>query len=828
MRILVTLLSVAMLGLVGGIIALIVGMQYFSRDLPDYSNLKDYEPPNLTRIHAGDGRLLAEYAAERRVFVPYEAIPPLVKEAFLAAEDKDFFQHAGVDFQSILRAGLTNLKGIGSDKRPIGASTITQQVARNFFLTNEVSYQRKVREILLSFRLERVLSKERILELYLNQIFLGERSYGVAAAAMNYFDKSLDELTIAQAAYLGALPKGPNNYSPIRNKEAALARRNWVIGRMMEDGYITPDQADAATKEDLVMAQRTDDEVVTADYFAEEVRRELVAKYGADAVLQGGLYVRTSLDPKLQGYANAALRKGLEAYDRRHGYRGPVARDISFSNWPKPLTTIAKPAGAEDWEMAAITNVSPTQIELITATKKGTIAKADFSWALRGDKLSLNRGDVVLVEAKPEGKGSYALKQVPAVQGAIVALDPNTGRVLAMTGGFSAKMSVFNRATQATRQPGSAFKPFVYMAALDNGFTPSTLVQDGPFEYNQGPGLPLWRPSNYEEGEFMGPTPLRRGIEKSLNLMTVRIANAVGIDKVAGMAEKFGVVDNMPRFLAMSLGAIETTPLRMATAYAEIVNGGKKISPSFIDMVQDRRGQTLWRQQNRLCSACVDLAWSPSLTVPDIPDNREQIEDPRTTAQMVGILEGVVQRGTAAALKKDLNFPVAGKTGTTNESRDVWFIGFTPDLVAAVYVGFDEPKTLGGHETGATVAVPIFGDFMKKAMEGKPAVPFRVPDGLRYVRVDPVTGREVEAGTPGAIWEGFKPGTEPSVMPQAVVDGSAGTNPAAPGSPAGDEAVADPTLEGEVAPDGSSMSVSPAQPAPRPAAPATEGTGGLY
>lgn len=824
MRLLVTLFSIALLGLIAGIVALIVGMQYFSRDLPDYSRLKDYEPPNLTRIHAGDGRLLAEYAAERRVFVPYEAIPPLVKQAFLSAEDKDFFHHAGVDFQSIARAGLTNLKGLGSDKRPIGASTITQQVARNFFLTNEVSYQRKIREMLLSFRLERVLSKERILELYLNQIFLGERSYGVAAAAQNYFDKSLIELSIGQAAYLAALPKAPNNYNPERNKEAAVARRNWIIGRMVEDGYVTPQQAEEAKKEDLVMVRRTSDEVVTAEYFAEEVRRELVAKYGAEAVLEGGLYVRTSLDPRLQAFSDAALRKGIENYDRQRGYRGPLYKNISFADWPKPLKVIAKPAGAEEWELAAVVAASTAQIELITATARGVIGKEDAAWGLRGGKQILNRGDVILVQRKDAKEDkqpfAYALKQVPAVQGALIALDPNTGRVLAMTGGFSPKMSAFNRATQAQRQPGSSFKPFVYMAALDNNFTPSTLVMDAPFEYSQGPGLPLWRPSNYEEGSFNGPTPLRRGMEKSLNLMTVRIANAVGVDKVAEYAEKFGVVDKMPRYLAMSLGAVETTPLRMATAYAMIVNGGKKISPSMIDMVQDRRGKTIWRLNNRLCTACVNLAWSPDMVVPDIPDPRAQIEDPRTAAQMVSILEGVVQRGTAAALKKSLSFPVAGKTGTSNDSKDVWFLGFTPDLVAAVYIGFDDPKSLGAKVTGGSTAAPIFGDFMKNAMQGRPAIPFRVPEGLRFVRVDPVTGHEVEPGTPGAIWEGFKPDTEPSVLHQDVVDGSAPRDPNAP------------LLEGEVPAEyEGEMLDGTVQPIPAaPAAPSApvQGTGGLY
>lgn len=863
MRLLITLMSLFFLALAGGILALIVGMQYFSRDLPDYSSLKDYEPPVLTRIHAGDGRLMAEYATERRLFVPASAMPKLVKSAFLSAEDKDFYRHAGVDFDSIIRAGLTNLRDVGSGKRPIGASTITQQVARNFFLTNEVSYQRKIREILLAFRLERVLTKDRILELYLNQIFLGERSYGVAAAALSYFDKSLDELTIAQCAYLASLPKAPSNYNPVQHKEAALARRNWVIGRMADDGYITDAQAQEAVKEDLVIIPKNDDEVVEADYFADEVRRELTARYGQDAVLGGGLYVRTSLDPQLQQYADAALRAGLETYDRRHGYRGPVAHNIAIDSWPAQLKTIAMPAGAADgqnaWELAAVSAVSPTQIDILlghgNVAARATIAKADFAWAMRGDKLPLARGDVILVGKQVSDKDkkvTYQLKQVPQVQGALVAMDPNTGRVLAMTGGYSHQISVFNRVTQAQRQPGSSFKPFVYMAGLDNGFSPSSLVLDGPLELPQGPGLPMWRPENYEH-DFLGPATLRVGVEHSRNLMTIRLAHAIGMDKVADIAQRFGITDRLPPYLSSAIGAIETTPLRMATAYAMIVNGGKKISPSLIDMVQDRRGQTIWRQQNRLCTACVDLSWNDALQVPEIPDARQQIEDPRTTGQMVSILEGVVQRGTAAALKKDLDFAVAGKTGTTNESKDVWFIGFTPDLVAAVFVGYDDPQSLGKHETGASAAVPIFGQFMKNAMQNRPKVPFRVPDGLRFVRIDPKTGHEVDPGTPGAIWEGYKPGTEPGVMPQTVLDGSAAVDPNA----ANDNAADDGTVEEEEAPpavgagigagavieaptsagvvDNSITAPQPGQtpsyipPATRAPAPAAvQGTGGLY
>ncbi len=786
MRILVTLLSLVFFGTIAVVGAVIIGIQIYSQDLPDYSVLKDYAPPTLTRLHAGDGRLLAEFAAERRVFVPYEAIPERVRNAFIAAEDKDFYNHQGVDFQSVIRAGVQNFEARGSGKRPVGASTITQQVARNFFLTNEVSYTRKIREILLAFRLERALSKERILELYLNQIFLGERSYGVAAAAQGYFNKSLDELTVAECAYLASLPKAPNNYNPTRNHEAALTRRNWVIGRMHEEGYVTQAEMDTALKEPLAIADRDGSETVTADYFAEEVRRELVDKYSADAVLQGGLYVRTSVNPKLQVEADKALREGLMAYDRRHGYRGPVAHNLSLLGWPAPLKAIQKPLGAEGWELVAVTSASATEAAIATMTSTGTMSGTDYTWS--GGKLK--RGDVVLAE-KLEGN-KFALRQVPLVQGGLVSLDPNTGRVLAMSGGFSHAMSVFNRVTQAQRQPGSSFKPFVYMAALDNGFNPSSLIVDGPIALPQGPGLPIWRPENYEH-DFLGPSTLRTGVEKSRNLMTIRLAHAIGMDKVADITKRFGINDNLPKYLAMAIGAIDTTPLKMATAYGMIVNGGKQIAPSFVDMVQDRRGRTVWRRGGRLCTACMNVNWQPGMAVPEIPDPRAQIEDPRTTGQMVSIMEGVVQRGTAAALKKTLNFPVAGKTGTTNESRDVWFIGFTPDLVTAVYVGYDDPKSLGKHETGATVAVPIFGQFMKAAMTDRPKVPFRVPEGLRFVRIDPRSGQEVEPGTPGAIWEGYKPGTEPGAAPQTILRD---------GEVAGEEGV---SVEGESAADGVSV-----------------------
>ena len=821
MRWLSGLFSLMLLGLIVAVGGLALIFDHYSKDLPDYSYLKDYQPPILTRIYADDGRMMATIAEEQRIFVPIKAIPKRVIAAFLSAEDQDFYLHSGVDPMGILRAALTNLQNIGRDRRPMGASTITQQVAKNMLLGNEVSMARKVREIILALRLEKSLSKDRILELYLNEIFLGSHSYGVAAAALNYFNKSLDELSIAEAAYLGALPKAPNNYNPVHDHAAALARRNWVIGRMESDGHITHDEAIAAQQEPLQIRQRDEAETVTADYFAEDVRRQLIEQFGEDDVLGGGLAVKTSLDSRLQEIATRALRDGLVDFDRRErGWRGPVARLANLQNWQAQLKKIAPPAGSEGWQLAAVVNLTNTDAELaVIDGKRGRIPWAEMKWARReladdqfgpavhkpADVLAV--GDVVLVEDIKAG--IYTLRQVPIVQGALVALDPHTGRVFAMSGGFSAKISQFNRATQAFRQPGSAFKPFVYMAALDKGFTPASLVMDAPFEYFQGPGLPLWKPENYSQ-EFYGATPLRVGIEKSRNVMTVRLANSIGMDSVVDYAKKFGIVDDMPNLLSFALGAKETTVLKLATAYGMIVNGGKKITPSLIDRVQDRDGRTIWRQDKRECTDCVLPYWKPDTLPPDIPDTREQVEDPRTAYQMVSILEGVVQRGTAAKMR-NIGFPLAGKTGTTNESKDVWFVGFTPDLVCGVFVGFDDPKPLGSHETGASVAVPIFQNFMSAAMKDKPAIPFRVPPGLRLVRVNPETETLSSPADKEAIWEAFVPGSEPQEgQSRPVLDGSV-TGAAAQGAAA--VMPQQPVIE-------TPQTFTPA--------PATQGTGGLY
>jgi penicillin-binding protein 1A len=763
---------------------------HYSQGLPEYAQLADYDPPTVTRVHAGDGRVLAEYAVERRVFVPESAIPRRVVNAILAAEDKNFYKHPGVDFVAVARAAVANVSNYLKGRRPVGASTITQQVAKNFLLTNEVSYERKIKEAILAFRIEEVLSKDRILELYLNQIYLGYRSYGVAAAALNYFNKSLDELTIAEAAYLAALPKAPNNYHPIRRREAAITRRNWVIGRLFEDGFISEAEAASAKAEPLVVRIREAIEEVQADYFAEEVRRELIGLYGEEGLYEGGLSVRTTLDPHLQEIAQRALREGLMSYDRRHGWRGPLAQ-IELpedATWSHLLPEQPRPLGVEDWALAVVLSVSDGKAEIgLEDESLGEIPFTELSWARpwledqevgpapkrAGDVLA--PGDIILVEAvtaDAEGEAypenSYGLRQVPEVDGGLIALDPHTGRVLAMSGGFSYARSEFNRVTQAKRQPGSAFKPFVYLAGLDSGFTPATLILDAPFVIDQGQGQGKWKPANYTK-KFYGPTRMRVGIEKSRNLMTVRLAQTIGMEKVAEYGQRFNVVDYMPRVLSMSLGAGETTLIRLTTAYAMLVNGGRRIKPTFIDRVQDRSGATIFRHDQRDCIGCWGDDWTFGMVPPALPDTREQIADPASVYQVVAMLEGVVQRGTGRRIA-ELGRPLAGKTGTTNNNTDTWFIGFTPDLAVGVFVGFDEPKTLGPKDTGSNVAAPVFKTFMRDALADQPIIPFRTPPEIRLVRINAETGQLARPGDRRVFLEAFKPGTVPR-GDQAVLDG---------------------------------------------------------
>ncbi len=774
----------------GGVVGLAIW--YFGRDLPDYQQLANYQPPIVSRVYAGDGRLLAEYATEKRVFVPVKAMPPLVIHAFLAAEDKNFYSHPGIDPFSMARAALTDLMRLGSGKRPIGASTITQQVAKNFLLNNEVSFQRKIKEALIAVRMEEVLSKDRILELYLNEIYLGGGAYGAAAAALNYFNKSLDELTPEEAAFLAALPKAPNNYNPQRHPEAAKDRRDWVLDRMAEAGFLTPAQADEAKAKPIVLRRRDETDIVKADYFSEEVRRELLTRYGEKGLYTSGLSVRTSLDPVLQAFANKALRDALIAYDRRHGYRGPLAHVDVAEDWRARLKAMPLPAGADEvgWQLGIVlaTPAAGAAIGLADGAR-GTIPFDELKWARKelpeahvGPSPAQTRdvvtpGDVVLVEplagpdAPAAGKSprAYGLRQIPEVSGAFIAMDPHTGRILAMDGGFSYAISQFDRATQAKRQTGSAIKPFIYLAALDHGFTPSTIVLDAPFVVDQGPGLPKWNPANYER-KFYGPVPLLFGLEESLNLVTARVGATIGLDVVADYLQRFGIIEHMPHEYSYIIGAGETTPLKLATANAMLVNGGKRISPSFIDRVQDRDGVTIYRADDRVCDGCTNVAWNGQAP-PELPDNRAQIVDPRSAYQIVEMMEGVIQRGTGRSVAV-IGKPLAGKTGTTNDSNDTWFMGFSPDLVAGVYIGFDQPHSLGARETGASVSAPAFRDFMMAALKDKPAIPFRIPSGLTMVRINADTGQLARAGDKKAIYMAYKPGTEPtSAGPGTVVSG---------------------------------------------------------
>ena len=781
-----------------GVVFVGLTLWHFGRDLPDYQQLAHYEPPITTRVYAGDGRLMAEYATERRVFVPIAAIPKLVIKAFLSSEDKNFYSHHGVDPISILRALITDVGRWRSNRRPVGASTITQQVAKNMLLSNELSIQRKVKEILLATRIEEALSKDRILELYLNEIYLGSGAYGVAAAALTYFNKSLDELTLAEAAYLAGLPKAPNNYHPQRFPQAAKARRDWVLDRMVEDSNASDADAAAARGEPVTTRRREDAQIVTAGaYFAEEVRRELLARYGDKTLYQAGLSVRTSLDARLQVAADKALRDGLIAYDRnKGGWRGAVGRIDPGANWATRLAAVAMPAGANSvgWQIAVVlhTDGEGAQIGLKDGDT-GRIPFAQMRWArpLRDDGTLggyprnagevVKPGDIVLVDRlapdavrppptvvrarvpaqvpppAPAGN-TFNLCQIPDVSGALVAMDPHTGRVLAMSGGFSYEISQFNRATQAKRQPGSSIKPFVFLTALEHDFTPSTLVQDAPISLDQGPGMPRWTPSNYSSNRFRGPTPLRVALEASLNTVSARLASILGMEEIGRTIEKFGIMDHMPRVYSMALGAGETTPLRHTAAYAMLVNGGKRITPTVIDRVQDRNGVTVFRADQRPCKRCSDVEWQRQAR-PTIPDTRQQIADPVAAFQIVEMLQGVVQRGTGGAVKA-VGKPIAGKTGTTNDWQDAWFVGFTPDLAAGVFVGYDEPVTLGYDETGGHLAAPIFRDFMIAALKDAPATEFRIPPGLRMYRVNPATGLPAGAGE-GAIWEAYRPGTEP-------------------------------------------------------------------
>ena len=777
LRLIGYLFAVGMILFVAASAAVAFLLWQVSKDLPDYEVLAKYEPPVMTRIHASDGSLIAEYATERRIYVPINAMPEKLIQAFMAAEDKNFFQHGGIDFQGIARAAVTNINNLKSGRRLVGASTITQQVAKNFLLTSDVTFERKIKEAILAIRIERAFTKEQILELYLNEIFLGLKSYGVAAAGLNYWGKALNELNLSDVAYLAALPKAPNNYHPFRKTKRALARRNWVIDRMVENGYVTEEEAEAAKAQPLNVNPRPlGAHIFAAEFFAEEVRRELENTYGRDKLYGGGLSVRATLDPVLQREARKALVDGLVRYDRRHGWRGPVQTIDPAGDWGVTLGKIKVPSDIGDWRLSVVLKAENGQLtvglrpnklasgKLEEAREGGIITYENLKWIRpRSKKAPLKIGDVVYVAPAhdKEGKkvaGHWQLMQVPAVEGALVAMDPHTGRVLAIAGGFSFHSSEFDRATQAQRQPGSSFKPIVYAAALDNGYTPASVVLDAPFCLEAARGRPRWCPENYSK-KFYGPSTLRLGIEKSRNLMTVRLAQDLGMPLVAEYARRFGVYDNLLPVLPMALGAGETTLMKMITAYSVFANGGKKVQATFIDRIQDRYGRTIWRHDTRDCHDCRARTWDGQ-EEPSLTDDRKHIIDPHTAYQVTSMMEGVVQRGTATRIKK-VGKPMAGKTGTTNDYKDAWFVGYGPDLAVGVFIGFDQPRRMGRDATGGGVAAPVFRDFMIQATKGQPAIPFRIPPGLQLVQINRSTGFRSAASDPRAILEAFKPGTEP-------------------------------------------------------------------
>ncbi|HEY7763643.1 MAG TPA: penicillin-binding protein 1A [Aestuariivirgaceae bacterium] len=754
------------------------------KDLPDYKQLALYEPPVMTRVHAADGSLIAEYAKERRLFVPVGAMPKQLIAAFLSAEDKNFYHHSGLDWQGISRALVMNAKArlTGGSRKLVGASTITQQVAKNFLLSSEQTAQRKLKEALLAKRIEQAFSKDQILELYLNEIFLGLNAYGVAAAALNYFGKALNGLSVDEMAYLAALPKGPNNYHPFKQKRKAIERRNWVLTRMAENGYITVQEANALQQKPLGVTQETTGaSLFSAESFAEEVRRELLALYGEDKLYNGGLSIRTTLDPKNQIIARQALTRGLLKFDRSRGYRGSLTTIDPAEDWGRELAKFTFPADLAPWTLAVVLESGQLEARIGLRPEIGPAGKPSpermtavipldlLKWArtagdegVVGPEIAsvsdvLKPGDVVYVAPARE-KGHYHLVQMPEVEGALVAMDPHTGRVLALVGGFSYGKSQFNRAVQAMRQPGSSFKPFVYAAALDSGYTPSSVVLDAPIEIKLQSGE-LWAPQNYTK-KFYGPSTLRRGIELSRNVMTVRLAQDLGMKRVAELAERLGIYDHMLPVLANSLGAGETTLLRMTAAYSMLNNGGKRITPTLIDRVQDRYGRTVFRHDKRDCASCKAEEWGEQ-PEPELLDNRDEVVNPYTAYQITSMLEGVVDRGTGQRVKA-VGKPVAGKTGTSNDEKDAWFIGYTPDLTVGVYVGYDNPRPMGRDATGGELASPIVADFLKLALKDKPATPFRVPSGVQLIPIDSATGQRAAYGDPNVILEAFKPGEGPA------------------------------------------------------------------
>ena len=732
-------------------ISIISVLWTYSNDLPDYKFLKSYKPPVSSKVYSGNGDLVADFSQEKRVFVPFNSIPKNVINAFLSAEDKNFFKHPGVDAKGVIRAVINNISNILSSKRLEGASTITQQVAKNFLLTNEVSLNRKIKEAILAFRIERALSKERILELYLNQIYLGSGAYGVAAASLEYFDKSIKDLNYSEAALLAALPKAPSRYNPYRDPDIAKFRRNLVLKNLLDNNYLTSEWYEKLTKEEIILKKNKKIYLEDAQYFIEDVRKSVIETLSYDKVYKQGFNINTPIDLNLQTIATKSLRDGLIAYDKRKGWRGPLTNKIYNSEWKKGLEKY-KLENSINWKLAIVKKINKFSAEIETEDNiEGIIEYQSISWTKKEFNKLLKPGDIIYVKNLKDN--IFNLQQLPKVNGGIVVMDPFTGRVLALSGGFSFKQSEFNRATQAKRQPGSAFKPFVYALALENNFTPTSLVLDAPLVLDQGDDLKMWKPENYGK-KFYGPSTLRVGLEKSRNLMTVRIAQNLGVEKIVDFSKALKIYDNPEELLSISLGSAETTLLKLTSAYSVFVNGGKLVEPILIDRIQDSEGNTIFNNDKRKCINCDQISYLTN-DYPEIKNNYTQIFSPETAFQMTSILEGVVQRGTAKKLK-DLNLNIAGKTGTTNKNTDTWFIGFTSNVLVGVYVGSDNPTPLGKYETGSKTALPIFKSFISDSINKNDARPFKAAKGTVMMVVDPLTGQKAKFNSKNTIIEVFK------------------------------------------------------------------------
>ncbi len=722
----------------------------YSNKLPDYKFLNSYKPPVSSKLYSGNGELVIDFSSEKRIFIPYESIPKIVINSFLSAEDKNFFSHPGVDAKGVLRAVYNNIFNILSSKRLEGASTITQQVAKNFLLTNEVSIDRKIKEAILAFRIERSLSKERILELYLNQIYLGEGSYGIASASLKYFDKPISDLNYLEASLLAALPKAPSKYNPYKNIGLAKYRRNLVLKNLFDNGFINETQYNSFKGTKIILSKRKRIYLEDSRYYVEDVRKSIVDKYGFDKVYKQGFNIKTPLDLNLQKIATNSLRRGLIEYDQRKGWRGSLTNK-KYKNWTRNLEKF-KIEKSINWNLAIVRNLNKFSADIELETKKkGKILYKDISWTKKEFDEILKIGDVIYVK-KIDGK-NYQLRQLPEVNGAIVVIDPFTGRLKAMSGGFSFKKSEFNRASQANRQPGSAFKPFIYALALENNFKPNTLILDAPIVLDQGEDLKMWKPENYGK-KFYGLSTLRTGIEKSRNLMTVRIAQELGLKKITELTKKMNIYENPEELMSISLGSAETTLLKLSSAYCSFVNGGKLVNPILIDRIQDTEGTTIYNSETRFCKDCDNISYL-SENLPTVQDNFKTIFSPQSAYQITSMLEGVIKRGTGKKLK-NLNLDLAGKTGTTNKNTDTWFIGYTSNLVIGVYVGFDEPKSLGKYETGSKTAMPIFKYFVEKAVNKKNARPFKVSNDITMMVIDAKTGKNVAYGSKDVIIESFK------------------------------------------------------------------------